>query len=89
MEMDDPFVYVKPEWLVLKEREQRRKSRAKRLGREIGTWGGKREGAGIKKKREYSHHVGLNLTNVQVLVLCDMGKGNLNDGIMALINQHC
>ena len=24
MEMDDPFVYKKPEWLVLEEREKRR-----------------------------------------------------------------
>jgi hypothetical protein len=89
-EMDDPFEYKKPEWLILKEREHRRNLRAKRLGREIGTWGGKREGAGTpKKKKEFTHEVGLNLSNIQVLLLKEMGKGSLNEGIMALINQHC
>jgi hypothetical protein len=29
MELDDPFVYKKPEWLVLEEREKRREARAK------------------------------------------------------------
>ena len=53
MEMEDPFVYQKPEWLLEMEREKRRAARAKRLGRAIGSHGGSRKGAGRKRERPY------------------------------------
>ena len=88
MELEDPFVYVKPDWLKEIEREKRRAARSKRLGRPIGTWGGRRKGAGNKKTRDWTHEVRLNLTRIQVQILEDMGKGVLRDGIQALINEH-
>ena len=51
-EIEDPFVYIKPDWLVLHEREHRRKLKEARTGKPVGAWGGKREGAGLKKKKE-------------------------------------
>ena len=87
MELEDPFVYVKPDWLKEIEREKRRAARSKRLGRPIGTWGGRRKGAGNKKTRDWTHEVRLNLTRIQVQILEDMGKGVLRDGIQALINE--
>ena len=87
MELEDPFVYVKPDWLKEIEREKRRAARAKRLGRPIGKWGGRRKGAGVKKTRDWTHEVKLNLTRIQVQILEDMGKGVLRDGIQALINE--
>jgi len=88
MELEDPFVYEKPEFLKEIEREKRRAARAKRLGRPIGTWGGKRKGAGTKKIKYYTHEIRLNLNRIQVQILEDMGKGILRDGIQALINEH-
>jgi hypothetical protein len=90
-EIDDPYHYEKPEWLVLQQREHRRKVREKRIGRPIGTWGGKRPGAGVKKKTEgpkYSNLVALNLNSIQKKVLIEMGEGNLELGVQKLINQH-
>jgi len=90
-EIDDPFHYEKPEWLILKQREHNRKLREKRLGRPVGTWGGARKGAGTKKKTEapkYTDLVALTLNNIQRQVLKEMGDGNLDAGIQNLINQH-
>ena len=89
--MDDPFHYEKPEWLVLKQREHNRQLREKRLGRPVGTWGGKRNGAGIKKKTEeikYTNLVALTLNSIQKQVLIEMGKGDLDIGVQNLINEH-
>ena len=47
-EIEDPFVYSKPQWLIDHEREHRRKLREARTGKPVGQWGGKREGAGKK-----------------------------------------
>ena len=88
MELEDPFVYEKPEFIKQIEREKRRAARAKRLGRPVGTWGGRRKGAGVKKTRDYTHEVRLNLSRIQVQILEDMGKGKIRDGIQALINEH-
>jgi len=88
MELEDPFVYVKPDWLKEIEREKRRAARSKRLGRPIGTWGGRRKGAGNKKTRDWTHEVKVNLSRIQTQILEDMGKGVLRDGIQALINEH-
>ena len=87
-EIEDPFVYEKPEWLVLYEREKRKKQREKRIGRSVGTWGGKRDGAGLKKKKEYTHLARLNMTNVQCQILSDMGNGDWETGLNKLINEH-
>jgi len=90
-EIEDPFHYEKPEWLVLKQREHNRQLREKRLGRPIGTWGGKRQGAGLKKKTEepkYTNLVALTLNRIQKQVLIEMGNGDLDAGVQNLINQH-
>ena len=90
-EIDDPFHYEKPEWLVLKQREHNRQLREKRLGRPVGTWGGKRQGAGLKKKTEepkYTNLIALTLNNIQKQVLIEMGNGDMDAGVQNLINQH-
>jgi len=88
MELEDPFVYEKPEFLKEIEREKRRAARSKRLGRPIGTWGGRRKGAGTKKKLDYTHEIRVNLTRIQLQILEDMGNGDLRKGLQALINEH-
>jgi len=87
-ELEDPFVYSKPQWLIDHEREHRRKLREARTGKPVGQWGGKREGAGKKKPREYTHLARLNMTNVQQQILADMGKGDWEAGLINLINEH-
>jgi hypothetical protein len=86
-EIEDPFVYIKPDWLVLHEREHRRKLKEARTGKPVGAWGGKREGAGLKKKKEYTHIAKLNITNVQYQILTDMGKGDFEKGLNKLIDE--
>ena len=86
-EIEDPFVYTKPDWLVLHEREHRRKLKEARTGKPVGQWGGKREGAGLKKKKEYTHMARLNITNVQYQILTDMGKGDFEKGLNKLIDE--
>ena len=86
-EIEDPFVYVKPDWLVLHEREHRRKLKEARTGKPVGQWGGKREGAGLKKKKEYTHIAKLNITNVQYQILSDMGQGDFEKGLNKLIDE--
>jgi len=87
-EIENPFVYEKPLWLILHEREHRRKLKEARTGKPVGQWGGKREGAGIKKKKEYTHLARLTMTNVQYKILADMGKGDWETGLINLINEH-
>ena len=86
-ELEDPFVYSKPQWLIDHEREHRRKLREARTGKPVGQWGGKREGAGKKKLREYTHLARLNMTNVQQQILSDMGKGDWEAGLNKLIDE--
>lgn len=88
IELEDPFQYEKPQWLVEKEREQRRAARARRLGRPVGKWGGARKGAGRKRLRVYDYMVGININRIQEQVLRDMGNGDLSAGVVALINEH-
>ena len=87
-EMEDPFDYKKPEFIVQKEREERSEKREKRLGRKVGSWGGRRPGAGRKKLRPWTHSVQLVLTPVQEKVLKEMGDGKLAVGIEKLISEH-
>jgi hypothetical protein len=86
MELEDPFDYQKPKWLVLEEREKRRAARAKRLGRPIGTWGGNRKGAGERYKKPYDSKVFINHTRIQHSLLLDLGNGDLNAGVQKLID---
>lgn len=88
MEMEDPFVYVKPDFLREIEREKRKAYRAKYLGRPIGEWGGKRAGAGRPRVNDWNMEVKLFLTKFQVKVLEDMGKGSLSKGIEALVKEN-
>ena len=88
MELEDPFVYTKPEWLKLIQREKRRAARAKRLNRPIGKHGGYRKGAGRKRERPYDSQVYINHTRIQHQILMDMGNGDLSAGVQALINEH-
>lgn len=87
-ELDDPFDYDTPDWLIEKKRAINRERRAKTLGRPIGKWGGRRAGAGRPKVRSYDHLVGISMTNVQKMLLIEMGKGNLADGVNALIKEY-
>lgn len=90
-EIDDPYHYEKPEWLVLKQREHNRKLREKRLGRPVGTWGGKRQGAGTKKRAdriEKTDSISLKLNSIQKKILMEIGNGDMNAGVQELINQH-
>lgn len=86
--MENPFDYEtkKPEWVVLIEREKRRAARAKRLGRAIGKHGGYRKGAGRPKTKVYTDEVKINLTNIQRMLLEDMG--GIEIGIQKLIEEH-
>jgi len=86
MELDDPFDYQKPKWLVLEEREKRRAARARRLGRPIGTWGGNRKGAGERFKKPYDSKVFIKHTRIQYSLLLDLGNGDINAGVQKLID---
>ena len=86
MELEDPFDYQKPHWLVLEEREKRRAARSKRLGRPIGTWGGNRKGAGERYKKPYDSKVYIKHTRIQHSLLLDLGNGDLNAGVQKLID---
>ena len=88
MEMEDPFAYQKPEWILEMERDKRRAARAKRLGRAIGSHGGSRKGAGRKRERPYDSIVYIDHTRIQYQILMDMGKGDLSAGVQALIDEH-
>mgnify|MGYP003650551589 CR=1 FL=1 len=86
--IENPYEYEKPEWLILKIREERRVKREKKLGRTVGKWGGHRTGAGRPRVRSYDFMVGISMTNVQKLMLLEMGKGNLAEGVNALIKEY-
>ena len=86
--MDDPFEYSKPDWLIEIERKKRREQREKRLGRPVGTWGGKREGAGKRKPKDHTHEARINLTSIQYQILLEMGNGDWENGLNKLINEH-
>jgi predicted ArsR family transcriptional regulator len=80
-----------PEWrleeLYNEMVSKRREARAKKLGRPILTWGGKRKGAGRPKVLTYNNIVKLNLNSIQQKVLEEMGEGDLAKGIEKLINE--
>jgi hypothetical protein len=88
--LEDVYEYPteKPEWFKELKREKNRAYRAKKLGRSIGSWGGKRKGAGAPRQKDYNHTVNLELNGIQVAALLEMGSGNLRKGIETLINRY-
>lgn len=94
--IDNPFLYEDPEWLaqqqeILRRKEEllKREKREEKLGRPLGTWGGKRAGAGRPKSKVHElNNVQLRLTRIQKQVLKEMGNGDIGYGVMALINEH-
>jgi hypothetical protein len=68
--------------------EKRRKEElSKKLGRTVGTWGGKRKGAGKPRTLTYNTVAKLELNPVQKKILTEMGDGDINKGIEKLINE--
>ena len=86
--IEDQFIYEKPEWLILKQREARRSKRAKKLGRSIGKHGGRRVGAGRPQIKVFDYTVGINVSSLQYKMLMEMGNGDLSDGVIALIKEY-
>jgi len=90
---DDPFDYPEPfKASKLPERqaelaERRRQKRAKKLGRPVGKHGGYRPGAGRKRARDYTHIAYVKLTRLQVMLLEELGKGDLHHGIQIAIER--
>jgi len=93
----DPFAdydnIKPPEWFSEEKREKNRARRAKKLGRPIGKHGGRRKGAGRKATKPKINVVeGLNvvfkLNRIQELSLKEMGDGDVNAGIQALIDKY-
>lgn len=89
---ESPFNYPEeePEWLAAKRIEKQREKRAEKLGREIGSWGGKRQGAGRKpwKEKPIGDTIVVKLNNIQRMSLMEMGNGDVAKGIEELINQY-
>lgn len=86
--IENPFEY--PEegvWKRDKAREYRRQWWEKKLGRELGTWGGKRAGAG-RPKTKTQEVFKLNLNNIQKMNLREIGDGDIERGIQRLIDKH-
>ena len=68
--------------------EKRRKEElSKKLGRTVGTWGGKCKGAGKPRQLTYNTVAKLELNSVQKKMLAEMGDGNIDKGIEKLINE--
>lgn len=86
--IENLFVYEKPEWLKLKQKEARRAQREKKLGRSVGKHGGRRAGAGRPMVRKFDYTIGINISSLQYKMLMEMGNGNLGDGVVALIKEH-
>ena len=87
--IDSPFVYPEgtPQWKKERKREYRRQWWAKKLGREIGEWGGKREGAG-RPKNKVKENFNLNLNNIQRMNLKEIGDGSIERVIQRLIDKN-
>jgi hypothetical protein len=86
--IESPFNYPEgPDWLIDKKRQKRRDKRAAKLGREVGEWGGKRQGAG-RPREKTPETFKLQLNNVQRLNLEELGNGNITLGIQKLIDKY-
>jgi hypothetical protein len=53
----------------------------------VGTWGGKRKGAGKPRQLTYNTVAKLELNSVQKKMLAEMGDGSIDKGIEKLINE--
>jgi hypothetical protein len=86
--IESPFNYPEgPDWLIDKKRQKRRDKRAAKLGRPVGEWGGKRQGAG-RPREKTPETFKLQLNNVQRLNLEELGNGNITLGIQKLIDKY-
>jgi hypothetical protein len=86
--IESPFNYPEgPDWLIDKKRQKRREKRAAKLGRAVGDWGGKRQGAG-RPREKTPETFKLQLNNVQRLNLEELGNGNITLGIQKLIDKY-
>ena len=86
--IESPFNYPEgPDWLIDKKRQKRREKRAAKLGRPVGEWGGKRQGAG-RPREKTPETFKLQLNNVQRLNLEELGNGNITLGIQKLIDKY-
>jgi len=72
-------------WEIMELR--RKEALSKKLGRPIGTWGGKRKGAGKPRTLTYNTVAKLELNSIQKKVLTEMGDGSIDKGIEKLINE--
>jgi hypothetical protein len=72
-------------WEIMEQR--RKEALSKKLGRSIGTWGGKRKGAGKPRTLTYNTVAKLELNSIQKKVLTEMGDGSIDKGIEKLINE--
>ena len=73
-------------WEIMEKR--RKEELSKKMGRPVGTWGGKRKGAGKPRTLTYNTVAKLDLNSIQKKVLTEMGNGILDAGIEKLINEH-
>jgi hypothetical protein len=73
-------------WEIIEKR--RKEELSKKLGRPVGTWGGKRKGAGKPRTLAHNTVAKLELNAVQKKMLTEMGDGILDAGIQKLINEH-
>lgn len=96
-EFDDPFAQYEnvkpPEWFTKPKSDRHRIYREKKLGRKLGQWGGKREGSGRKATKPKKNvvlglNVGFKLNRIQEMSLMEMGEGDINKGIQALIDKY-
>jgi hypothetical protein len=86
--IESPFNYPEgPDWLIDKKRQKRREKRAAKLGRPVGEWGGKRQGAG-RPREKTPETFRLQLNNVQRLNLEELGNGVITNGIQKLIDKY-
>lgn len=86
--IENPFQY--PEEGAFKRKkanEYQRRWKEKKLGRELGTWGGKRAGAG-RPKTKTEEVFKLNLNKIQKMNLKEIGDGDIERGIQRLIDKH-
>jgi hypothetical protein len=72
-------------WELIEKR--RKEEMSKKLGRTVGTWGGKRKGAGKPRTLTYNTVAKIELNPVQKKILTEMGDGDINKGIEKLINE--
>jgi hypothetical protein len=72
-------------WEIMEQR--RKEALSKKLGRPVGTWGGKRKGAGKPRTLTYNTVAKLELNSIQKKVLTEMGDGSIDKGIEKLINE--